>query len=112
NALEKANDRLVSSVARSLVRPLGLQVQTNKPLPPLSDAEIEALGELGGTAEEELRLRFVAEAIRNPVTTRQLRYRADFALQAAVGLDAGRRAAVERLLVPFFAPWPALQASR
>jgi serine/threonine protein kinase len=99
NELARSNDRLLSSVARSLVRPLGLQVQPDQPLPPLSDPEIEALEELGQTEEEKLRLRFAEEAIRTPVTTRQLRYRAAYALQAAVGLDVSRRQAVERILV-------------
>src|SRR5262249_42456426 len=64
----------------------------------LSAVEIEALGELAETTEDKLRLRFVEEAIRTPLTTRQLRYRAEFAWQAAVGLDARRRGDVERTL--------------
>src|SRR5207249_2134843 len=64
-----------------------------------SDSEIEALRELGESKDGNLRLRFVREAIRTLTTTRQLRYRALFALQAAVGLDERRRQIVERLLL-------------
>src|SRR5262249_51687897 len=43
--------------------------------------------------------RFVHEALRTPETTRQLKNRAELALHATIGLDAERRAAVERLLL-------------
>jgi hypothetical protein len=98
--LEEANDRQLSSTAVRLVWPLGVRNNLGGRSPQtLSDPEIEALWELGGTAEEKLRLRFVAEAIRLPLTRRQLRSRAGFAIHAAVGLDARRREAVERMLV-------------
>jgi hypothetical protein len=97
--LEESNDRLLTNVAQSLMRPLALQAQLDHPHPPLRDPEIAALWQLAESAEEKLRLRFVEEAIRTPTTTRQLRYRAAFALQAAVALDPVRRDAVERILV-------------
>jgi hypothetical protein len=108
-AAEKANkelaqsaDQLLTSVARSLVRPLALNLQPNQPPPPLTDPEVEALTELGETREEKLRLRFLEEALATPTRTRQLRLRAPFALQAAVGLDPRRRAAAQRLLLASF----------
>jgi serine/threonine protein kinase len=96
--LRESNDRLLTIGARSLGRPLGVQVQPFGTLPGLNDPEIKALREVSSTTEEELRLRFVREAIQDPTTTRQLRYRAAFAFQAAVGLDLQRRQEVERLL--------------
>ncbi len=98
NDLEKSNDRLLTSMARSLLRPLAVQVQPYHALPSLSGPEIDALWELASASEERLGVRFIEEALRSPAATRQLRYRAAHALHAAVGLDAGRRRQVERLL--------------
>jgi tRNA A-37 threonylcarbamoyl transferase component Bud32 len=96
--LQKLNDRHVSSMAQSMLRPLASQAAKPGEELPLSDAEIEALWELASTPEDVLRLRFVEEALRTPVTTKQLRDRAEFALHAVVGLDAVRRGRVEQLL--------------
>jgi hypothetical protein len=109
--VEKSNDWLMTSVARSLLRPLSLQVQSGPPLallsdpevlgPPLallSDPEVEALWELATSSEASLGVRFVEEALCGPVQTRQLKDRAAYALQAAVVLDGGRRARVEQVL--------------
>jgi hypothetical protein len=95
--LAESNDRLLTSAARSLLRPLALQAATNQP-GPLAAPEVESLWELAATPEEELRLRFIEEALRSPATTRQLKERRAYALQAAVGLDEARRGRVERLL--------------
>jgi len=105
NDLEKANtalldstDSLVTSVARSLLRPLEVQVQPDQPLPALNDPEIRTLWDLACPKDERVRLRFVQVALQDPVSTRQLRHRAAFALHAAVGLDGKRRSQVEELL--------------
>ncbi len=94
----KSNDQMLTGVARSLLRPLAVQVQPNKPLPPLNEQEIEPLWELASTTEERLRLRFVEAALDEPVSTRRLKDRAEFAFHAAIGLDPIRRAHVEELL--------------
>jgi serine/threonine protein kinase len=91
--LENANRELETTLARSLLRPLDLRSG------PLTDSEIEALSELAGSPSEQLGYRFVEEALRSPLTSRQLRARAEPALQAAVGLDTRKRAQAERLLV-------------
>jgi tRNA A-37 threonylcarbamoyl transferase component Bud32 len=96
--LRESHEQLLTTAAQGLLGPLAGRVKPNLPLPPLGDPEIQALWALAGTAEEKLRARFVEEAIRTPVTTWQLRCRAGFALQAAVGLDARRRQTVEGLL--------------
>jgi hypothetical protein len=96
--LEKSNDRLVTSVSRSLLGPLGVQVEKGHSLPPLSDPEIDALWELASSPEERLGVRFVEEALRGPMQTRQLKDRAAYALQAAVRLDDARRRRVEQVL--------------
>jgi hypothetical protein len=92
--LEAANDELEATLARSLVRPLGLS-----PSEPLTDPEVEALWELAGSRRERLGPRFVAEAARNPVTTRQLLNRAEPALRAAVGLNLDKRLQAEQVLI-------------
>jgi serine/threonine protein kinase len=97
-ALQKSRDRLLSSVAQSLLRPLALQARPDQPLPPLTDPEIEVLWDLAASREEPLRLRFVEEALRTPFSTRQLKYRTEVALHAVVGLNLERRAQVEQLL--------------
>src|SRR5206468_4240028 len=92
------NIRLLILGARGLLAPLGAQVQPHEPQPPLGNAEIEALWQLASSPEKELYRRFIEEALRSPVPTRQLRDRRGYALQAAVGLDARRRTEAEQLL--------------
>jgi tRNA A-37 threonylcarbamoyl transferase component Bud32/tRNA 2-selenouridine synthase SelU len=91
--LRQARDDLETTMARSLLRPLGLHGPE-----PLTDPEVEVLWELAENRVERLGLRFVEEALRERMTTRQLKDRAEPALQAAVGLKPDRRAQVERLL--------------
>ncbi|HVS36670.1 MAG TPA: serine/threonine-protein kinase, partial [Gemmataceae bacterium] len=91
--LDDANKRLEETLARSLLRPLGQQ--TDK----ATDPEIDALWELAGDSNQRVRRLFIEEALKLPVTTRQLRNRADMAVHAAVGLDLGRRQEVEALLL-------------
>src|SRR5207245_9076906 len=87
--LKKARDELETTLARSLLRPFG----------PTADREIEALWELAENRGDRLWYRFVEQGLRKSVTTRQLKSRGESALHAAVGLDPGKRARVERLLV-------------
>jgi uncharacterized membrane protein (UPF0136 family) len=98
NDLEAANDQLLTSVAHSLLGPLGAQIKPDLPAPPLDDPENEALWELASSPDDRLRMRFVEEALRDPLRTRQLASRAKLAMHAAVGLDEGRRKRVEKLL--------------
>jgi transposase/tRNA A-37 threonylcarbamoyl transferase component Bud32 len=98
NDVEKTNEELETTLARSLLRPLAVQERPDQPQPP-SAPEVEAMWELASTPGEGLRLRFLDEALRGPRTTRQLRDRAAVVLQAAVGLDADRRSRVEQQLV-------------
>ncbi len=105
DALQKSNDRLLTTLARGLVRSLELQDQPQELPSPLSDREIAALWKLACPAEEELPVRFVEEALHGPVSTKQLKGRAPYALQAAVGLDAARRRQVEQVL------WEKLQGN-
>src|SRR5262249_35823290 len=96
--LRQERDKLETALGRSLLRPLGLQTPEPGKALPLTDPEMEALWELGSQPSEGVRRRFVSEALPSPVFTRQLRNRGKFALHAAVGLEAQRRAEVERLL--------------
>src|SRR6202035_3355447 len=90
--LKRSSDKLETTLARSLLRPLGGDQL-------MTDPEREALWELSINRPGRLGYRFVEEASRTPVTSRQLRDRADLALPAAVGLDAERRAEVNALLL-------------
>jgi serine/threonine protein kinase len=105
--LEKANEDLEETLARSLLRPLGSrvqlkwthQLQVRPDAGPLTQAEVESLWELVKHPNKRLGLLFIKNALRNSVTIRQLKNRAEFALQAAVGLDREERVQVERLLM-------------
>jgi serine/threonine protein kinase len=96
--LAKSNDKLLKSAARLALRPLALQAQPNQPVPPLSGPEIESVWEVASSEDGRFGVLFVEEALRNPVSTRQLKDRAAVALHAAVGLDGRRRRQVEELL--------------
>jgi hypothetical protein len=93
--LTQTADELEETLARSLLRPLALQGGAQ----PMTDDEWEALWQLATDNGGRLGYRFVKEAAQGPVTSRQLRDRAAPALVAAVGLDKGRRAEVEKLLL-------------
>jgi hypothetical protein len=93
NEFEQANTELEWTLARSLLRPLALEERQ-----PFTDVETEALWELASSRRERLGPRFVEAALRGPLTSRQLKARAESALHAAVGLDPVKRANVEQLL--------------
>ena len=91
--VSEVNQRLEETLARSLMRPLGHKESE------ITDPELEALWELARTKDERVRLLFVEQALQGPMTTRQLRNRADLALHAALGLDPLRRQRVEEALL-------------
>jgi tRNA A-37 threonylcarbamoyl transferase component Bud32 len=94
--LRRSRDDLETELARSLLRPLGLQ---NGFWAPMTDGEWKALWELATQRRGRLGYRFAEEAARTPLTSRQLRNRGALALHSAVGLDEHRRAEVEALLL-------------
>ncbi len=72
--LEAKTDELEGTLARSLLRPLGLQPwRIDRHVRPLLGPELDALTELAGSKSEGFPVRFVTEALRRPVTRRQLR---------------------------------------
>jgi tRNA A-37 threonylcarbamoyl transferase component Bud32 len=93
--LKQSRDDLETTLARSLLRPLGLQGDASA----VTDPEWEALWELAVNRRGRLGYRFVEEAARTPVTRRQLLNRADLALSAAVRLNEQTRAEVEAWFV-------------
>jgi hypothetical protein len=103
---DDARDALELTFARSLVRPLVLQTGVPRPdslvsgdeQQSLTDPEIVALWELAESGDERLRMRFLVEATRDPLTARQLCTRSEPALIAALGLDQARRNRVAKLL--------------
>mgnify|MGYP002624244583 CR=1 FL=1 len=84
-SLRKSNEKLLGSVARSLLRPLAAEKLTR--ITPMNDQEIDALQDLAQTPEEQLRISFLEEALQDPKRTQQLSTRAAAALVAIVGLD-------------------------
>jgi hypothetical protein len=93
--LTQTADELEGTLARSLLRSLALQGGDK----PMTEPEWEAMWRLATDNGGRLGYRFVEEAARGGVSSRQLRDRAAPALAAAVGLDEGRRAEAERLLL-------------
>ncbi len=93
--VEAKADELELALARSLLRPLAVNLREDAPL---TDPEIDSLWELAGKQGLGVGYRFVKEASGGEVTSRQLRLRAGVALHAAVGLDVDKRDKVERLL--------------
>jgi tRNA A-37 threonylcarbamoyl transferase component Bud32 len=91
--LEKANDQLGKTLARSLFDPLGLHPG------PLIDPEIKVLWELASHQGERLGYRVVERGLQEPEYNRQLKNRAAPILHAVVGLSRRQRAEVEPLLV-------------
>jgi hypothetical protein len=84
--------RARAALARGLGRPLGFDGGALQP------AEVAILWELSGT-DEEVRLLFFSEALRQPDTAACLARRANVAVQAAVCLDSARRQRVRELLL-------------
>jgi tRNA A-37 threonylcarbamoyl transferase component Bud32 len=91
---DTARDRLEQTFARSLVRPLNPEGNTET----LTDPEFVALWELAESADDQLRLRFLDEATRDSMTTRQLQAKSEPALIAALGLDQAKSDQAIRLL--------------
>jgi hypothetical protein len=94
-SLQRTNNQLEVAVARSLLRPLAPQSSTGRAGGSLGDPEIQALWELAGYRGTGLAIRFVEDALQRPITTAQLRVRAQYALHAAVGLDTTSRGSIE-----------------
>jgi hypothetical protein len=92
--LRQSRDDLETMLARSLLRPLS----TEGGAQPMTEPEWEALWELAANRHGNLGYRFVEEALRSRLTTRQLRDRSSFAFHAAVGLDLRLRDKLEALL--------------
>jgi hypothetical protein len=103
-------DTIEKTAARSLIRPLnpdpgntaetmgGMSMMSVRNPDRLSEPESAALWELAEHSTEQLRLRYLDEATRDPIMLRQLSARSQPALIAALGLDRLRRKTAGRLL--------------
>src|SRR5262249_13747306 len=87
-----AREEMETTLARSLLWPMGHDLQVN-------DVEPDALWKLAESPSDRLRLLFVENALETEGKARQLRNRAELALHAAVGLDQQRRERVEGILL-------------
>jgi tRNA A-37 threonylcarbamoyl transferase component Bud32 len=92
--LAKSQDKLEGALARAWLSPL-----SETPSPYLNDSEITALTDLASSGNQRQADRFITEALSSPEGRRKLGSRSEFALQAALGLDARKRQEVEPLLV-------------
>ena len=110
-----ARDTIEKTYAQSLVRPLnpeGTQYTSptgemmrimgremrSDPSYQLSRPEAEALWDLAQSQDERLRMQFLDEGTRDPMTAQQLYARSESAMIAAVGLDPTRRNRAAKLL--------------
>jgi hypothetical protein len=89
----QARDETELELIRGLLRPVGLMAGE------LTPAEIDALTTLHGLRSDSARVRFIEEGLRTAETARRLDRRAAWVMQAAAGLDAGRRRQVEEVLM-------------
>jgi tRNA A-37 threonylcarbamoyl transferase component Bud32 len=83
---QEALDRVEVTLARSLLRPIGLKFFTE-----LQPAEQEALWELAGMEDDRVGPLVIEQALAAPATAEQLTQRFELATHAAVGLNANRR---------------------
>jgi tRNA A-37 threonylcarbamoyl transferase component Bud32 len=81
----EAGEKLESTLAESLARPLGYQDG------PPSLVELDGLWDLAGTDSDRVRLLFFEKALARPDSAARLTRRAELAVQAAVGVDLDRR---------------------
>jgi hypothetical protein len=88
-ALEEVEVTLIDS----LLRPIG---QKSGPLDAL---ELDALTKLGNLSAGAVRVRFIRRGLQTPETAQRLGQRAEWVIQAAVGLDGQRRRQVEEALM-------------
>jgi tRNA A-37 threonylcarbamoyl transferase component Bud32 len=87
-----ALDEVEATLVDSLLRPLG---QKEGPLEPI---ELETLWKLAGLSRDSVRLRFLRTGLATPASAERLLRRADYVVQAVVGLDDRRRQDVNNLL--------------
>jgi hypothetical protein len=92
-ATQVEREQVDSTLAQILARPLGYQDG------PLSVSELDALWEVARTKSDRVRLLFFDLALASPESAARLQRRADLAVQAAVGLDAGRSDRLRALLL-------------
>ncbi|MBM3983372.1 MAG: serine/threonine protein kinase [Planctomycetes bacterium] len=102
NELKGANDELTRAqerVSRTLAQALLGPVLANSNGGELSSYEQEAFWRVAGARREPVAWLFLEEAVRTPLTCKQLQGRTDYSLHAALGLDGARRRAAEELLL-------------
>ena len=92
-ATQLEREQVDGTLAQILARPLGYQDG------PLNVSERDALWEVARTKSDRVRLLFFDKALASPASAARMQRRADFAVQAAVGLDEGRRDRLRALLL-------------
>jgi serine/threonine protein kinase len=98
----KARDQAESALISGLLRPIGAgsfyeRIQYPKDL--LTSAEVDVLTNLRNLSADNLCVRFFEEGLRTAETAKRLDRRAEWVIQASVGLDSVRRRKVQEMLM-------------
>ncbi len=108
-ALEEVETTLIDSLLRPVGQPAPRWNDQGQNETPLDPSEIEALARLGSLSGDRLRLRFLDVGLQTPQAAERLGRRAEWVVQAVVGLDARRRRAAEELLAARLRPGAATE---
>jgi hypothetical protein len=77
----------------------GLLLPIGRAIGPLSETEVDAFTLLNGLRSDHTRLRFIEEGLRMPERAQRLALRAEWVIQAAIGLDEALRQKVKEVLM-------------
>ncbi len=96
--LEQANTELNDALARALIAPISPK-NTTISLAELTPYEVEAFWELATRQGTPVNRRFLEEATRLPLSSKQVGGRAEFSIHAAIGLNPELREQTEQLFL-------------
>jgi hypothetical protein len=91
----RALEEVEATLIDGLLRPIGRQ----RAIAWLDPSETEVLNKLAALPSDYLRVRFLAAGLRTPESAARFARRADWVVQAAVGLDPGRRQKAAEMLM-------------
>jgi serine/threonine protein kinase len=77
----------------------GLLLPIGRAIGALSETEVDAFTLLYGLRSDHTRLRFIEEGLRMPERAQRLALRAEWVIQAVIGLDGGRRQRAKEVLM-------------
>ncbi|HEY7314992.1 MAG TPA: serine/threonine-protein kinase [Gemmataceae bacterium] len=95
---EELKTALIDGTLRSVGQKGAFITASGDKSAPLDPSEIEALKMLGNLSSDDTCVGFIEKGLQSARTAKSLERRAEWVIQAAVGLDAGRRRRVEEVL--------------